>query len=131
MTDTNINPIAPETIERYLQFWNTAPGDEQRQLGHCVFNDFVSYRAPIGEHNGVEALVTLAAEFTEHLGSLTMQARTDPDLHHRDARLQWRLLRNGLPFAEGTDILTFDIDGHVASVATFLDKAPEGFNPHD
>ena len=122
--------LTAEAIDRYVQFWNCGPGDEQRQVGRRVFNELVSYRAPIGAHAGIDALVALSADFAEHLGSLTMRARTEPDIHHDCARLRWALLRNGEPFADGTDILTFDADGRVASVAIFLDRAPEGFDLH-
>ena len=119
-----------DTIERYIQFWNSGPSDSQRELGRGVFNHLVNYRAPIGERSGIDALIALAADFSEHLGSLTMTARSEPDIHHDCARLQWALLRNGEPFADGTDILMFDRDGQVACVTTFLDHAPEGFDPH-
>jgi SnoaL-like protein len=130
MTDTNTIPTATETIERYLQFWNSEPGEDQRALGRSVFNHLVSYRAPIGVRTGIDALVELTAEFAEHLPGLAVKARRDPDVHHDRARLQWELTRNGESFAEGTDILTFDADGRVASVTAFLDRAPEGFDPH-
>ena len=129
MTDTATTPTT-ETIERYLQFWNSGPGDEQRELGRQVFNDRITYRAPIGARTGIDALVELSAEFATHLGGLTMSPRAQPDIHHDCARLQWELHRNGEPFSEGTDILTCDLDGRIVSVVTFLDRAPEGFDPH-
>ena len=131
MSDIEIFTTTPSaTIERYLEFWNTQPGIEQRELGRRVFNRLVSYRAPIGTRTGSDELVTLAAGFAEHLGGLTMRARTEPEIHNDCARVRWELLRDGEPFAEGTDVLTFDIAGRVASVATFLDRAPDGFDPH-
>jgi hypothetical protein len=127
-TITTTNPH--DTIQRYLQFWNTEPGVEQRELGRRVFNRLVTYRAPIGSRTGIDELATLATGFAEQLGGLTMQARAEPEVHDDCARLRWELLRQGASFAEGTDVLTFDITGRVASVATFLDRAPEGFDPH-
>src|SRR5690606_33946403 len=95
-----------------------------------VFSPSVRYRAPLGERVGVASLLALAAELDEQFGALTMTARREPELHHDHARLQWELLRAGEPFAAGTDVLTFDANGRVAAVVTFVDRAPEGAGHH-
>jgi hypothetical protein len=122
-------PATIETIERYVQFWNT-DASSQRDVARHVFNPLVRYRAPIGERHGIDELVSLAADFNEHLGALTLTARHEPEIRDDAARLRWQLLRDGDVFAEGTDILTFDRNGNVAAVDTYLDRAPDGFDPH-
>lgn len=46
------------------------------------------------------------------------------------ARLRWEILRVGQSLAEGTDVIVVDDQGRVESVTAFLDRAPEGFDPH-
>lgn len=129
MTDTTTPPVTV-TIDNYLRFWSTAPGDEQRALGLRVFDPRVRYRAPLGARDGLDSLLVLAGEFADQLGQLTMTARAEPDLHHEYARVPWVLTRGGEHFAEGTDILSFDADGRVTAVTTFVDQPPAGFDPH-
>jgi hypothetical protein len=129
MTEITSSPTA-EAVERYLRFWNSGAGDEQQRLAPSVFRDDVSYHAPIGEWVGVDGVLTLGRQFAEHLGEVAFRARTTPDVHHDRARLQWELFRAGESFAEGTDVLVIDEQGRVRSVTSFLDRAPEGFDPH-
>lgn len=129
MTSTTTNPTT-ETIQHYAEFWNSPPGDSQRALASRVFRPDVTYRAPIGEREGIDGLIALAAELTEHLGAVTMAPRAEPDLHHHYGRLRWDLLRDGETFAAGTDILTFDGDGRITCVTAFVDRPPAGFDPH-
>ena len=119
-----------DAVERYLRFWNADPGDEQQRLATSVFREDVGYHAPIGVRVGVDELVQLGREFAEHLGDVAFRARTAPDVHHDRARLRWEILRGDDVFAEGTDVLLLDERGLVEPVTTFLDKAPEGFDPH-
>lgn len=128
MTPTT-NPQAA-AIERYLAFWNHAPGDDRRRLGRQTFAPDVRYRAPLADRSGLDDLVELAGEFSLELGAITMTSRGEPDLHNDCARLRWELHRDGESFAEGTDVLTFDPDGLVATVTTFIDRPPVGFDPH-
>jgi hypothetical protein len=130
MTDTTTTPPISETVENYLRFWSAGPGDEQRALGNQVFDPDVRYRAPLGERDGLDSLLSLAREFADQLGALTMTARAEPDIHHEYARLPWVLTRGGAHFAEGTDILSFDAVGRVTAVTTFVDQPPAGFDPH-
>lgn len=129
MTDT----ITPHdaTVERYLRFWNAATPEEQRRLAAETFTDGVQYHAPIGILRGVQALVDFRDQAVDHLGSVTFHRRGDVQVHHDRARLLWRIEARGQEeFAAGVDVLTFDADGRVSSVTAFLDRAPEGFDPH-
>lgn len=119
-----------DAVARYVEFWNTEPGDGQRELATHVFGPTVRYRAPLGERDGIDGLLALAREFDEQLGELTMTARRAPDVHHGRARIAWRLDRHGAFFAEGTDVLTFDDGGAVVEVVTFIDTPPAGADLH-
>lgn len=128
MPDTTADSPA-DTIARYLRFWN-APCDEQEQLGAGVFTDDVAYVAPIGVRTGVAELVSFAKQFRDGAGAYELVTRTGPEIHHDRARLGWELVVGGTSLAEGTDVLVLDASGRVASITTFLDRAPEGFDPH-
>lgn len=131
MTDTTTATTAPGAVDRYLRFWNADPGTEQSRLATEVFADDVRYRAPIGAYDGRAALIEVSRQFAEHLGDVAFRARTEPEFHHDRARLLWEVLRGDESFATGTDVLTFADDGRIAEITAFLDRAPEGFNPHE
>lgn len=120
----------PTTVARYLDFWNADPGDDQRRRAVELFAPDVDYVAPIGTRHGIDELLSLAGDFVLNLGDLAFLARAQPDVHNGCARLRWELIRGNESFAEGTDVLFVDDAGRVTSVTTFLDRAPEGFDPH-
>ena len=130
MTQTDIPTGTEATVERYLTFWNTAPGPEQQRLATTVFREDVDHRGPLGARTGLDGVLQLSRGFAEHLGDVTFRARTEPQTHHDRVRLQWEVMRGDESFAEGTDVLAFDEHGLVEAVITFLDRAPEGFDPH-
>lgn len=119
-----------ETIEAYVRFWNTEPGDPQRRAGAEVFTPDVSYVAPAGELVGVDALVEFTETFVGNVGAYEFVARTEPDTHHDRARVAWEIRVGGSSFAEGTDVLVTDADGRIAAVTTFVDRAPVAMAEH-
>ncbi|NEC25715.1 isomerase [Streptomyces sp. SID8111] len=135
MTSTT-DTVAPatdrceENLDRYLRFWNTAPDDEGAIQAADVFGEEVRYTAPVGVLAGRQALIGFRRQFVQHMGSVAFRARREPEIHHGHARLLWRLDVRGEQFATGTDVLAFDPDGRIGTVTTFLDEAPEGFDPH-
>ncbi len=127
MTETTTQPNA--TAEAYVRFWNHG-SDEQRVLGRTLFAESVTQYAPIGVLSGVDALIDFTAQFAGHVGDYEFRARSEPEEHHGRLRVQWALLRGGDVFAEGTDLLLLGDAGRIAAITTFLDRAPEGFDPH-
>ncbi|MEV0428310.1 nuclear transport factor 2 family protein [Micromonospora sp. NPDC050495] len=127
MTETGVPRVA-DAVARYVRFWNTAPA-EQRRSGSETFVGDVTYVAPAGVLTGVDALADFTEQFAGHVGAYRFRARTEPDMHHDHARVQWEIRVGDTSFAEGTDVLTVDNDGRIASVATFLDRAPRT-RPH-
>ncbi len=120
-----------DTVERYVRFWNTAEPGEQRRLAAETFTDDVRYHAVVGVRTGPQALIDFHDQFTGHQGAALFRRREQPQIHHDRARLAWEIeLDGGRPFAAGTDLLVFEPDGRISSVSTFLDRAPEGFDPH-
>lgn len=132
MTDTTIDTTidTASAIDGYLRFWNLDPGEEQLRLATDLFALEVTYHAPIGVREGAASLVELSAQFAEHLGDVAFRARTEPDIVGDRARLQWEIIRGDESFAEGTDVIVLDDEGRIETVTTFLDRAPEGFDPH-
>jgi hypothetical protein len=131
MTETTETTTHEATVERYLRFWNAATPDEQRRLAAETLADDVEYRAPIGRFDGAQALIDFRDHATQHLGAVSFHRHGEIQVHHDRARLPWRIAARGdQTFAAGIDVLTFDADGRVGSVVAFLDKAPEGFDPH-
>jgi hypothetical protein len=119
------------TVDRYLEFWNAASPAEQRRLAPSTFTDDVEYLAPIGALSGPEALVDFRTQLTEHTGPVTLCTRAEPEQHHDRIRLEWEIrLESGESFAAGTDVLVVHPDGRISGVCAFLDRAPEGFDPH-
>lgn len=117
-----------ESVARYVEFWNATP-DAQRRNGAETFAGDVVYVAPAGVLTGVDALADFTEQFTSNVGSYTFRTRRAPDLHHDRARIPWELVVGDEPFAEGTDVLIVAGDGRIASVTTFIDRAP-GQRPH-
>ena len=126
-TADEVNLVA---VNRYVEFWNAATADEQRRLSAETFAAGVSYHAPLGLMRGAEEMVGFRNQFAQHVPGYRFQPRSKPDAHHDRARLQWELVVGGDSFAAGTDVLELDDEGRIVSVASFLDQAPEGFDPH-
>lgn len=119
------------TLERYLRFWNAGTPEEQHRLAAEIFTDDIGYHAPVGILSGPQALIDFRDEFARHMGSVAFRRREEPQIHHDRARLRWEIEAGGeRSFAAGTDVLTFGPDGRIGSITTFLDRAPEGFDPH-
>ncbi len=131
MTQTDTPPSNDAIVERYLTFWNARSGPEQRRLATTVFREDFDHRGPLGARVGVDQVLQLGLGFAEHLGEVTFRVRNQPQAHHGRVRLQWEALRGEESFAEGTDVLAVDENGLIESVTTFLDRAPEGFDPHE
>lgn len=128
MTETTA-PLTTDAVARYVRFWNTEP-TEQRRAGGEIFIDDVTYVAAVGVLTGVEALAGFTEQFVVNVGAYEFRARTQPDVHHDRARLQWEIRVGDTSFAEGTDVLTVDGDGRIASITTFLDRAPQSADTH-
>jgi hypothetical protein len=122
MTDTVTTPA-----EAYVRFWNLEP-EEQRALGREIFAPDVVQYAPIGVLTGLDALVGFTRRFAAEMGDYAYRRRELPESHHDRIRVRWELLRGDDSFAEGTDVLTLDESGRISTIATFLDRAPDGFN---
>ncbi|MBL6279390.1 isomerase [Micromonospora fiedleri] len=123
--------VYEDTVERYVRFWNTGQSEEQRRLAADTFTEEVSYHALVGVLTGVQALIDFRGQFIQRVGAAVLQRRAAPQIHHDRARLMWEIeLDGGQSFAAGTDVLVFDADGRISSVSMFLDRAPEGFDPH-
>jgi hypothetical protein len=121
-------PLTADTVEGYLRFWN-ADAAERLTIGSGLFAPDVVQRAPVGVMTGVAGLSAFASQFSSHMGGYAFIARRQPDIHHDRARLQWEIRVGESSFAEGTDVLEGDADGRITSISTFLDRAPEGFDP--
>ncbi|MGS2617159.1 nuclear transport factor 2 family protein [Micromonospora sp. LZ34] len=120
-----------EAVERYVRFWNTGEPDQQQRLAVETFTDDIRYHAEIGVLTGRQALIDFHDQFTQHVSTAVFQGREQPQIHHDRARLRWEIeVQQGQSFAAGTDTLVFAPDGRISSVTTFLDRAPEGFDPH-
>jgi hypothetical protein len=130
MTETTTS-THEATVERYLRFWNAATPDEQRRLAAETLADDIEYRAAIGLLDGTQALIDFRDQARGHLGDVSFHRRGEVQVHHDRARLPWRIEARGQEtFATGVDVLSFGADGRVSSVVAFLDKAPDGFDPH-
>lgn len=118
-------------IGRYVDFWNAPTADEQRAAGAEIFDDQVSYRAPVGLLTGIDALVGFKTDFVQHLPGARYLPRESAEEHHGRARLKWEIQgADGSSFAAGTDVLELEPDGRITGVSSFLDRAPEGFHDH-
>jgi hypothetical protein len=119
------------TVQRYVRFWNTGTPEEQHRIASETFTDGIQYHAPVGILDGWQALIDFRDQFAEHMGTVAFRCREEPQIHHDRAKLLWEIqVRGGEPFAAGTDVLVFDTNGRISSVSAFLDRAPEGFDPH-
>lgn len=130
MTESTIERRS-EVLDQYVEFWNAETVEQQRRIAAAVFNGPVEYHAPVGELVGAEQLINFRNQFTEHMGDATLVVRRAPETRHDRARLLWEIqLAGGESFATGTDVIAFAPDGRIDSISSFLDRAPEGFDPH-
>lgn len=120
------------SVERYFRFWNAATPEEQRRLAAETFTSDLEYHAPVGVLVGAQALIDFHDEFVAHMGGASLKRHGEVQAHHDRARLSWEIEVDGReePFAAGTDVLEFAADGRISSISSFLDRAPEGFDPH-
>ena len=133
MTDTTVASSTrnEQAVERYVAFWNAETAEDQRRLASMTFIDDVQYTALIGVLRGPAALMGFRTQFIDHVGAATFQVRESPQTHNDRARLKWEIVTGeGESFATGTDVMVIDADGLISSVASFLDRAPEGFDLH-
>lgn len=133
MADTTTAPTSRHeaTVERYVRFWNAGDPGEQQRLAADTFLDDVEYHAPVGLLRGPGALIEFRDQFAQHMDPVVFRRLRAPEIHHDRARLAWEIeVHGGRPFAAGTDVLEFATDGRIASVSAFVDRAPEGFDPH-
>lgn len=120
-----------QVLDQYVDFWNADSTAEQRRIAAMVFDEPVEYHAPIGLLSGAEQLINFRNQFTDHMGHASLVVRRAPETHHDRARLLWEIqLAGGESFATGTDVISFAADGRISSISSFLDRAPEGFDPH-
>lgn len=126
----NTESTVSDVVARYVRFWNTAPG-EQRRTGSETFVDDVAYVAPAGVLTGIEELADFTEQFASHVGAYQFRVRTEPDMHHDRVRVPWEIRVGEASFAEGTDVLTLGKGGRIASVATFIDRAPDAQRHHE
>lgn len=118
-----------DTIDRYVRFWNSEDTQRARN-SEAAFTEDAEYVAPIGVYTGRAALGEFARQFAEHQPNMGFTLREEPQTHHDRVRLRWALANSGEePLATGTDVLVVAESGRVRSVTTFLDSAPEGFDP--
>lgn len=132
MSETTTTPTSPDltVVEQYVAFWNARTPGQQQRLATEVFTDEVTYHVPLGIMRGPEQLIGFLEQFAQHQPDYSFRARNQPERHHDRARLQWELLVGEESFATGTDVLELDENGRIASISGFLDRAPEGFDPH-
>ncbi|GAA1177742.1 nuclear transport factor 2 family protein [Pseudonocardia alaniniphila] len=132
MTDTTVASSTrnERAVERYVAFWNADTAEDQQRLASMTFIDDVQYTAPVGVLSGPAALTGFRTQFIDHVGPATFHARENPQTHNDRARLKWEIVTGeGKSFATGTDVMVIDADGLISSVTSFLDRAPEGFDP--
>lgn len=133
MTENNI-PLRTASglraVERYVEFWNTANAHQQQRLAAETFIDGVSSHVPIGVMRGTEELIGFRNQFAGNVPDYEFRPRTEPETHHDRARVQWEIIVGEESFATGTDVLEIDETGRISSITGFLDRAPEGFDPH-
>lgn len=127
MSDIDTPTVDTMIIERYVDFWNAGTPAEQSRLAAEVLADEITYHAPVGVMHGVEELSNFRSQFADVAPAYVFQARRAPERHHDRGRLQWELVVDGESFAAGTDVLELDGTGRIASISSFLDRAPEGF----
>lgn len=121
MSTTNTPVI--NNVDRYIEFWNLTP-EMQLQRGDEIFAETIRYAAPNAVLTSVEAMAEFTNEFANHFASYEFRSRAEPQFHNNHARVKWELVVGENSFAEGSDILSFDDDGQIVKVVTFIDRAP-------
>jgi hypothetical protein len=123
--------VTNNTVERYLAFWNAPTNEARHALATEAFTDDVRYYAPIGVLCGADQLIEFREQLAGHVGAVDIDAREQPEAYNDRVRLRWEIrLATGESFATGTDVIVVESDGRISSVTAFLDRAPDGFDPH-
>lgn len=133
MTESATTATDTAIVDRYVEFWNAVTDDEQQRLAEATFAEGFRYCAPVADMRTTEGLIGFRNQFAEFQPGYVFRARSAPEAHHDRARLQWEIVIGDERFAAGTDVFVLDEAHRIASVSSFLDEAPEGFDPdaHD
>lgn len=111
--------------DTYLAAWNETDRAARDALLASGWAATATYTDPMAEARGVDAVSDVIGAVHGHFPGLVFAPLGDVETHHDVARFRWGL---GLPGAEpaavGSDVVTLDTDGRIATVVGFLDQVP-------
>jgi len=120
---TQTNPLA--VARSYIDLWNEADDAGRKARLAESWAVGARYVDPIMSGEGHDSLATMIAGARAHFPGHSFSLRGTPDGHGSFVRFSWSLApERGEPVAGGTDIVTLDDQGLIASVIGFLDSAP-------
>jgi hypothetical protein len=120
------------TIDRYLTYWNEPDANRRAAMIADIYAPDARQTGPFVDVSGYASIRGFADALLGHLEGHRFLQSGDVDVHHDVMRLPWTLVAPGgaRVFARGTDFGTFDEDGRLRSISTFLDLFPEGVDRH-
>ena len=118
---TNPNKVA----EAYLAAWNEPDATERRALIEQAWAAGATYRDPMMEGDGHEAISAMIGQAQAQFPGLRFGRAGEAQTVGRCIRFSWHLApEGGEPVAGGTDFCVLAPDGRLQSVTGFLDFAP-------
>ena len=114
-----------DIVDHYLACWNETDPAARRALIERHWADGLRYVDPLVEVTGREQLDATIAAVQAQFPGFAFSAAAGADTHHDVTRFTWNLGPAGdEPVVVGSDVVTTDADGRIATVVGFLDRVP-------
>jgi hypothetical protein len=127
MTETNVNPIATETlIDIYFEMWRTAEEAQRAELVGRAFTPDGRHVDPMADAVGHDEIAHVVAGVHATYPGFTIERTSGIDQHGDQLRFTWRLdAADGSPIVTGLDVAELAPDGRLSRVASFWGELPE------
>jgi hypothetical protein len=114
-----------DVAQRYIAAWNETDPQTRTDRVSALWAADGSYVDPLADVRGREQIAALIAGVQDQFPGFVFRLHGDVDGHHRQARFSWELgPSEGEAPVAGSDVVTLDDEGRIASVYGFLDRVP-------
>ena len=114
-----------DVAQRYIAAWNETDPQARQDRVAALWATDGSYVDPLADVRGRDQITALIGGVQAQFPGFVFRLAGDVDGHHRQARFSWELgpAEGPAPVA-GSDVVTLDDDGRIATVLGFLDRVP-------
>ncbi|WP_432259395.1 nuclear transport factor 2 family protein [Cupriavidus sp. TMH.W2] len=118
---------AATLADRYLAAWNETDAARRRELIALAWTETASYVDPLMRGDGHAGIDAMIAAVQAKFPGFRFTRVSPVDAHGEHLRFTWELGPAGEPaLVVGTDFATMSVDGRLARMTGFIDRAPAG-----